>query len=265
MQMDIFGGETPVKEETPDVKKLKLIPRDPDEYLDFLKKFDAKHTTDDCYTPVAVYNVVADYVSGRWGIPRKNFVRPFFPGGDFENFHYTAGSVVVDNPPFSIISKIVKLYNSKGVNFFLFAPSLTLFSNGFDRRTCIICNAKVIYDNGAIVNTSFVTNLPCENVIEVLPGLKCEIERAQKIEKKRMRKLNFPQFVTNSARLGKYACNGIEMKFRREDVRSIRKFGGVQIFGGGAMISPQCAAAMEMANDIHPVEEDFEMMREIGW
>ena len=276
VQMDIFGGETPVNSETPAVKE--LIAKDSDEYLNFLKKFELKKTTDDCYTPPDVYDTLADYVSGRWGIPSKNFVRPFFPGGDFENFNYHAGSVVVDNPPFSILSKIIRFYRKHGVRFFLFAPTLTLFNNGFDGITYIITNAKVVYDNGALVNTSFVTNLPCENAIEVL---KCEIEQAKKIERKRMRKLNFPQFVINSARLGKYASNGIEMKFRRDDVLFTKHFGGVSIFGGGAMLSPQGAAAMEranaaameranaeameMANEIKPVAEDFEMMREIGW
>lgn len=279
VQMDIFGSETPVKSETPAVKE--LIAKDSDEYLDFLKKFEAKKTTDDCYTPPAVYDVVADYVAERWGIEKKNFVRPFFPGGDFENFNYHAGSVVVDNPPFSILSKIIRFYRKHGVRFFLFAPTLTLFNYGFDGITNIIINAKVVYDNGALVSTSFITNLPCENAIEVLPGLKCEIEQAQKIERKRMRKLNFPQFVINSARLGKYASNGIEMKFRRDDVLFTKHFGGVSIFGGGAMLSPQGAAVMERANaaameranaaamgsenEIKPVAEDFEIMRKIGW
>ena len=279
VQMDIFGGETPVNSETPAVKE--LIAKGSDEYLNFLKKFELKKTTDDCYTPPAVYDTLADYVSGRWGIPRKNFVRPFFPGGDFENFNYHAGSVVVDNPPFSILSKIIRFYIKHGVRFFLFAPTLMLFNYGFDGITHIIINAKVVYDNGALVNTSFITNLPCENAIEVLPGLKCEIEQAQKIERKRMRKLDFPQFVINSARLGKYASKGIEMKFRRDDVLFTKHFGGVSIFGGGAMLSPQGAAEMERANEaameraneaemeraneIKPVAEDFEMMRKIGW
>ena len=43
---------------------------DADEYLQFLKKFELKKTTDDCYTPPAVYDTVADYVPGRCGILR---------------------------------------------------------------------------------------------------------------------------------------------------------------------------------------------------
>ena len=285
-QMELFGeyyGASVAESFKTDNSDADALPKcgDADEYLQFLKKFELKKTTDDCYTPPKVYDTVADYVSGRWGIPHKNFVRPFFPGGDFENFNYHAGSVVVDNPPFSILSKIIRFYRKHGVRFFLFAPTLTLFNCGFDGITYIITNSKVVYDNGALVNTSFVTNLPCENAIEVLPGMKFEIEKAQTVTKKRMKKLNFPKFVTNSARLGKYASKGIEMKFRRDDVLFTKHFGGVSIFGGGAMLSPQCAAAMERANaaameranaaamesenEIKPVAEDFEMMRKIGW
>lgn len=35
--------------------------------------------------------------------------------------------MVIDNPPFSIISKIVRFYHKNEIPFFLFAPALTLF------------------------------------------------------------------------------------------------------------------------------------------
>ena len=35
---------------------------DADEYLKFIKKFEDKRITDDCYTPPRVYQVVFDYV-----------------------------------------------------------------------------------------------------------------------------------------------------------------------------------------------------------
>ena len=54
---------------------------DSDEYKDFVEKFEAKHTTDDCYTPEEVYKAVADYVEKRYGIAQKRFIRPFYPGG----------------------------------------------------------------------------------------------------------------------------------------------------------------------------------------
>lgn len=52
-----------------------------EEYNEFLKKFEQKKTTDDCYTPEVVYEAVADWVSQEYGEDRQNFVRPFYPGG----------------------------------------------------------------------------------------------------------------------------------------------------------------------------------------
>ena len=59
---------------------------------------------------VPVYNV-SEYVEKRYGLNRDYFVRPFYPGGDYENFVYGENCVVVDNPPFSIISKIIRFYS----------------------------------------------------------------------------------------------------------------------------------------------------------
>ena len=52
----------------------------------FVDKFVPKLTTDDCYTPEPVYNVVRDYVCHRFKVEPENIVRPFYPGGDDEEF-----------------------------------------------------------------------------------------------------------------------------------------------------------------------------------
>ncbi|MFR0556541.1 hypothetical protein [Pseudoscardovia radai] len=49
-------------------------------------------------------------------------VRPFWPGTDYERAQYPDGCVVVDNPPFSILAKIIRFYQAHGIRFFLFAP-----------------------------------------------------------------------------------------------------------------------------------------------
>ena len=69
-----------------------------------------------------------------------------------------AGCVVIDNPPFSIIAQIVRFYLKRGIKFFLFAPHLTLFSADLD-CTRIVCGAAIVYENGAKVNTSFLSNM----------------------------------------------------------------------------------------------------------
>ena len=146
-------------------------------YEKFVEKFKPKLTTDDCYTPPEVYEAVKDWAVKEYKLEDREIVRPFYPGGDYEHFNYIDGSVVIDNPPFSILSKIIDFYMERGIKFFLFAPHLTLFSG--NRNICyLITGAKIIYENGANVSTSFITNMD-EYKIKVVPDLLKKIDTAQ--------------------------------------------------------------------------------------
>lgn len=83
-------------------------------YEDFVAKFDDTEakTTDDCYTPQEVYNAVLNWVCERCDIAQRPIIRPFYPGGDYINEKYPVNCVVVDNPPFSILSRIVRFFFS---------------------------------------------------------------------------------------------------------------------------------------------------------
>ena len=89
------------------------------EYSEFVEKFKPKVTTDDCYTPEPVYEAVLAWCEERYGVDRGNVVRPFYPGGDYERFGYPRGCAVIDNPPFSLLSKIVRFYCQRGIRFLL--------------------------------------------------------------------------------------------------------------------------------------------------
>ena len=45
------------------------------EYATFLEKFEEKHTSDDCFTPENVYEVVANYVAEKFGVSRSETLR----------------------------------------------------------------------------------------------------------------------------------------------------------------------------------------------
>lgn len=128
------------------------------EYKEFVEKFKPKKTTDDCYTPPNIYEAVVGWCEKEYNIDRTKIVRPFYPGGDYERYSYKEDSIVIDNPPFSILSKIMRFYNEKGIKYFLFAPTLTLFFSSSSSCTAIGIGVAVTYENGAKVNTSFVTN-----------------------------------------------------------------------------------------------------------
>ena len=225
-----------------------------EEYNSFVEKFEEKKTTDDCYTPDEVYDAVADFVADEYKTDKKNFVRPFYPGGDYQKFRYPKGCVVVDNPPFSILAEIQRFYCENGIKFFLFAPALTIFSARLD--TCAICvGADVIYENGANVKTSFVTNL--ESVrFKSCPRLYNAVFEANKInvqkQHKQLPKYQYPPNVTTAAMLNNLSLRGVEFEGRGDEVAFVRELDeqkeqGKAIFGGGFLISDRKAQAQAQA------------------
>ena len=220
-----------------------------EDYDGFVEKFKPKKTTDDCYTPPEIYDVIADYVSERFGIDRADMVRPFYPGGDFESFDYPDGCCVVDNPPFSILQRIKRFYIDNGIKFFIFAPSLTCFSGALTTQlTHIICDANITYENGAVVRTAFVTNMGGDIVAESCPELGDRInEKMDEIKARTTKKLpkyEYPDHVLTAAKLGWMASHHTPLKVMRGDCIRISKMDANPsgIYGGGLLLSERAAA-----------------------
>ena len=223
------------------------------DYEGFVDKFRPKLTTDDCYTPPEVYDVVADYVANRFGLDRGTFVRPFYPGGDFERFDYPEDRVVVDNPPFSILARIKRFYVERDIPFFLFAPSLTILSGmrepaGIDH---IVCNACVTYENGAVVRTGFVTNLAPDIAMETAPELGRAVneacDRLAKQGKRELPKYAYPDDVLTAARAQWLAQHGERLVIKASDCVRIsamdaQREQGKAVFGCGLLLSERAAA-----------------------
>jgi hypothetical protein len=224
-----------------------------EEYQEFLKKFEAKKTTDDCYTPELIYDAVVEWVEKEYDVKRKDFVRPFYPGGDYQNFNYPKGSVVVDNPPFSILAEILQFYDKKGIKFFLFAPSLTLFSSSSSSSSTAICiGAGIIYANGAGVNTSFLTNLGDRSIrFRSAPDLYKALDVANTENLKQMRKelpkYTYPDHIVTSTFVGRMSKYGIDISVsvgESEPISALdhQKKEGKAIYGKGYIISEKAAA-----------------------
>lgn len=221
-------------------------------YEEFVEKFKPKKTTDDCYTPHEVYDAVLAWVRREYGIPEDTpIVRPFWPGGDYEHAEYPDDCVVVDNPPFSILSKIIRFYQSHGIRFFLFAPTLTLFSSMIPGTTCIAAGLNVTYANGAVVNTGFMTNLEPGVVARTAPGLTRSVQEAAdkvaKAGKKRVPSYSYPVELLTSARLEWIGLHGQDLRIRegecvRVSALDSQRSVGKAIFGGGLLLSERAAA-----------------------
>ena len=259
--MDLFGGEDKAKAKA----KAKVF----EDYDGFVEKFKPKKTTDDCYTPPAVYQVVLDYVAAHVDLRGKRIIRPFFPGGNYEVEDYDDDTVVIDNPPFSILAQIKRFYIKRNIPFFLFAPTLTLFVSGLRGEQYIVTGANVIYENGAVVNTSFVTNMWGNDLIVVDGCLREQLETACKREPAQLPKYKYPNNVISAALLSKICRPGIKFSIKCGDAVPIKKLdyqGGVGIFGGGYLLSSKAAAekaAAEKATEFKLSARELRIIEEL--
>lgn len=221
------------------------LSEDDEDYQEFLNKFKTKKTTDDCYTPELVYEAVADYVEKKYNLNKNDFVRPFYPGGDYINENYAKKCVVVDNPPFSILSEIIRFYNDKNIKFFLFAPHLTIFSSSTSVCTAIPVGVPVTYQNGAVVNTSFLTNLEPDIIAKSEPTLYSAVLEANmknlELNKKRLPKYSYDEHVITAVLFSPLSRCGVDFSVKIKNACFIRgldeqKEYKKSIFGGGLLV-----------------------------
>ena len=247
------------------------------DYDGFVDKFKPKLTTDDCYTPSLVYSAVVEWAMGEYGIDPDAIVRPFYPGGDYEQFTYPEGCVVLDNPPFSILSEICRFYQERGIAFFLFAPGLTTLSS-IDGVCAVCAGAPVEYANGAQVNTSFLTNMEPGTKARTAPVLRKMVERAVELERRKSKtvvpKYEYPFDVVTAAALNHLSKYGQDFCISDKDCMRIggldsQKPYGKAIFGGGLLLSKRAAAeraAAERAaaHSWELSEREKEIQKELG-
>ncbi len=223
-----------------------------DTYEEFVDKFKPKKTTDDCYTPDVIYKAVKDWAIKEMNWGERTVVRPFWPGRDFENYDYPADCVVIDNPPFSIMAKVVKFYEDHGIDYFLFAPHLTCISlRSAHSHICV--GVQVTYENGAIVNTSFVSSKgplirSAPDLYRILDEANAANVKAKKGPPKPV--YTYPDNVMTSSAVALFSKYGTEY---REDIgvftraMDAQREAGKGIFGAGYIVPEEAARKAQEA------------------
>ena len=227
-----------------------------EEYDAFVDKFKPKLTTDDCYTPQNIYKTIRDWAVEHYGLQGAPVVRPFYPGGDYEHETYPDGCVVIDNPPFSILSQICRFYMERGIRFFLFAPALTLFSIASGMCGYLPIGANVTYENGATVNTSFVTNLGAwkiETDVKLYAAIKAVDDSNRHKSAEELPGYVYPDNVLTPATIIKTARRK-NLKIAPNDAVFVRALDAQRerkaaIFGGGFLLSEKAAAEKAAAEN----------------
>lgn len=223
-------------------------------YDEFVDKFKPKLTTDDCYTPPLVYEAVLKWCREHIDMGDTEVVRPFYPGGDYQNYDYPEGCIVIDNPPFSIFAEIRRWYQERGIRYFLFAPHLTLFGSNIN-DTAIITDTVITYANGAKVNTAFVSNCLGEVGVMTSPELARSIAHADEQNRQERRitlpRYTYPNNVLTVSAIAPLASH-VSIFIPRSRLAFIRRLDAQRehkkvIFGGGYLIPDEEAHIIEEA------------------
>ena len=251
------------------------ISEEDEEYQAFLEKFQLKKTTDDCYTPPVVYEAVAKWVAETYKVEEVNFVRPFYPGGDYQRENYKPQDIVVDNPPFSILAEILNFYKERQIRFFLFAPTLTLFSSSSSTSTALPCGVAITYENGASVNTSFLTNLEDPAIrLRSAPSLYKAVKEANDVNLKELRKelpkYSYDHHIITAPFVGALSRLGIAFQVPVVECEPIsqlesQKASGKAIYGKGYIISDRVFAEREKAEREKAEREKAEREKAERW
>ena len=223
------------------------------EYKAFIEKFKPKLTTDDCYTPPAVFDAVEKWVRKTYKIPDTvKTLRPFKPGGDYQREDYSGDVVVIDNPPFSILTEILRWYLDRNVRFFLFAQAVTNFNalQGDKRLTRVIAFADITYENGAHVSTGFITNMEPGVAIRTSAELHDAVEAASDKKTADLGKYRRPRNVKVASDFAKANRAGCENVFTFDQVCLVKNIDamrakGKALYGAGCIVSDAVADKLD--------------------
>ena len=246
-QLTLFGDEEvrPARKKPNGGSANPIIFRD---YESFVAKFSNNpKTTDDCYTPQDVFEAVVDYVRKYSEFdfkPDTPILRPFYPGGDYINADYPEDGVVIDNPPFSMFTKIVKFYTERKIPFFLFGPGMTIFTCCKYCTAIIKGGASIVYHNGAVVRTNFASNLfgdlYCKTAPELTEAIKACPSQHTKVELPAYR---WPDTVVRVSTLQTIANGGVHFEVRRDEGFCLRSpVQGREAFGNSIVLYSQAQA-----------------------
>ena len=177
------------------------------------------------------------------------------------------------------MSEIVKFYTEKGVRFFLFAPTLTIFSSASSEATALVTYADITYENGATIKTSFITNLENKTIrAKAAPTLTRAIIETNKAllreQHRELPKYSYPDNVIPAAMIGQWSFYGINYELRKRDSKHIRaldeqKERGKSIFGSGFLISEKAAAEKAAAEKVATEkwalsEREMQIIKQLG-
>ena len=248
------------EQETPNVRRPKGNSQNPivfHDYESYIAKFqNNEKTTDDTYTPKDIYEAVLDYVRSIYPMEGKEVLRPFYPGGDYEHAEYPEDGVVIDNPPFSMFTKICKFYSERRIPFFLFGPGLTIFSC-LEYCSVVVVAPQIEFSNGAKVKYNFATNLIGDTLVTISPELSKAIAACpSQPQKAKFAKYRYPEELLSVSDMQTMAKGDLPFSVNRNEAVIVTnldnhpKKGGLS---GNHLLISKAAAVKAAAVKVIPI------------
>ena len=252
-QLDLFGNE---QIERPKPKRPTGGSSNPivfHDYESYVAKFtENPKTTDDTFTPRDVYEAVLKYVGEVVDLTGKQILRPFYPGGDYRNAEYPEDGIVIDNPPFSIFTEIVKFYTATGIPFFLFGQGKTIMCC-VKYCTAVIVTDLLTYENGARIYTNFASNLFGDTIIMKAPRLNDLIFScpSQNV-KANLASYNYPPELLSFSQMQTICRGGVEFAVKRSECQIVKNLDNhpKSLFGEHILLSSAKAEEKESAKTL---------------
>ena len=139
---------------------------------------------------------------------------------------------------------------AEGYPLFFFAPTLTAFGSerNFEDICHIVTGAQIVYENGARVNTSFITNCELGIVARTDPALTEQIHSVQIDTKKSIAppKYDYPSNLLTAATMGKLSKKGVDLTIKKGECVRVKRLDAQvadkkTVYGGGLLISDKLA------------------------
>ena len=150
---------------------------------------------------------------------------------------------------------------------------MTLFGSGRDCEVCYIpLAAEVTYENGAVVSTSFVTNLD-DAKVRAVPELQKAVEKAadefRKELKRELPKYSYPNEVITATGIGRFSKYDVPFVVYPNECERITALDSQKemdkaIYGGGFLISEKAAAEKAAAYVWKLSDREIAIVKSLG-
>jgi hypothetical protein len=147
-----------------------------------------------------------------------------------------------------------------------FGPQLTLAVSGAE--ACFMpISAHITYENGAVVNTGFATNLVPGVRLWTAPSLRAAIMAVQPAPKI-VPKNTYPDNIITCATAGKIAVRGVDLRINADECRCFRNVDALKaddksLFGAGWILSSRAAAERAAGTTIQLSERELAIVAEL--